>query len=614
MGSDVSRHVGDLTHSDLFKLTNDIRSMVNFLLKFTLKEMTVQEFLLLSNPKECNKYVVFLANEMDRQFYEMGIGPINGPQGKIMFRPIREFTEPSNKKKKSLCLILSYYYTRIFQIYGALALTLIDDINAMSESGVMHDMNDKLYAPGFKKSMHGGDLGYFIFLKEYFSSSSSSHLDFYPISNSGKGHISFTHDNQVSNKQNGEFKLNPSESPEYRLMIISKESDNDNYKYIITVNKLVDDTGHNITIPNDIEKRIEIRYSQTQRRYLVLETTIPDFFNKYFTKLMSFLKKYKKETETTEYKNSTQSQRLVEISKRTAYGKEEGTHKSLKLQAIITNMQRVKPLGHCIARAVQLLKVEPLNGKNGITQICKTSIFSKDDSEDESKERGGLVIRNKSLDTSPGLYSMSLLFYDFINIGTPNITKGKTSIQQYKTFMKNMAILYEGKEKKEYKDDLTSIRNKRDSDICGTLNTEIPLSKDTTNKVYDKVKEMFMIQYKHAKKCGEILNQLFQIKMENGQAQIQLHPKIIKEGFPAITEINRQARELLIKYYTNCEKAYVEGIKIIITDVTQEGRRTTQAQSQVKNTNVTKKTVAQIQPAKPVLAGKKKVTFNKKSK
>jgi hypothetical protein len=150
--------------------------------------------------------------------------------------------------------------------------------------------------------------------------------------------------------------------------------------------------------------------------------------------------------------------------------------------------------------------------------------------------------------------------------------------------------------------------------------------------VYNKVKEMFKIQYEHAEKCGKILNQLFQIKMEDGQAQIQLHPRIIKEGFPAINEINAQARELLIKYYTNCEKAYVQGMEIIITDVTEKGnKRTAQAQAQakaqaqaqakalqVRDADVTKGTVkynpiAPTAPTAPTapIAKKKQVTFKK---
>ena len=150
--------------------------MMNKILEYMLKEVTVKDFLALSNPNECKKYVVFMANTLHKHFYELQIQPIKDRKGVIAFRSVRDLVSPSpelDRERQSLCLVLAYYYTRIFQIYGALALTLIDDISTMRETGIMTNGPRRgLVAPGHRPVIYGGvsmdeDLGRFIFLKPF---------------------------------------------------------------------------------------------------------------------------------------------------------------------------------------------------------------------------------------------------------------------------------------------------------------------------------------------------------------------------------------------------------------------------------------------------------------
>ena len=41
----------DLTHERLFELTKDTRTVMNYILEYMIKEVTVKDFLALSNPK-----------------------------------------------------------------------------------------------------------------------------------------------------------------------------------------------------------------------------------------------------------------------------------------------------------------------------------------------------------------------------------------------------------------------------------------------------------------------------------------------------------------------------------------------------------------------------------
>ena len=129
-----------LTRQKVFELTRDTRGLMSVLLEYMLKEVTVRDFMALSNPTECRKYVIFMANALHKSFYELQIVPTRDKRGVIAFRPIKELIQPageeSDRERQSLCLTLAYFYTRIFQIYGALALTLIDDASVISESGL----------------------------------------------------------------------------------------------------------------------------------------------------------------------------------------------------------------------------------------------------------------------------------------------------------------------------------------------------------------------------------------------------------------------------------------------------------------------------------------------
>jgi hypothetical protein len=170
-----------MTHEKLYELTKDTRNIMNILLDYMLKEITVRDFLALSNPNECKKYVIFMANNLFKYFYELQIFPVKDKKGVIVFRPIKDFTNPSQsleKEQQSLCLVLAYFYVRIFQIYGALALTLIDDVKFSTETGILSTYSDdfkrQLLPPGYRpySTLQGGTisttkLGNFNFLRSF---------------------------------------------------------------------------------------------------------------------------------------------------------------------------------------------------------------------------------------------------------------------------------------------------------------------------------------------------------------------------------------------------------------------------------------------------------------
>jgi len=100
----------------------------------------LKRLLNLHNLNECSKFVFTTAEELQVVFQRLKIQPSLGAKGEIYFTDIYELSpglitdakarnsEVVRKQyeKNELCVDIAYYYVRVFQIYAALALTVID--------------------------------------------------------------------------------------------------------------------------------------------------------------------------------------------------------------------------------------------------------------------------------------------------------------------------------------------------------------------------------------------------------------------------------------------------------------------------------------------------------
>jgi hypothetical protein len=629
-----------LTREKAFELTRDTRGLMNILLEYMLKELTVRDFLALSNPNECKKYVLFLANELHKHFYELQIAPTKDKRGVIAFRPVKEITssdDSSDLSRQSLCLSLAYFYTRIFQIYGALALTLIDDAQYMSQSGLLPkygDITRGLLPPGYKPyatmggtvHMEGGTisasaLGAFNFLRYFLideiDSTKGYRANFEPNDNSKRALIYFkkiqverdvripTTTISESGIQNGKFSIGIIGAKQYvtlecvaaqkgiggdigfsfrKLNYVKKDS-SESKSIEITTDIIPIKTitisqqrpkGKDTTIIYTIKnlKLKDLDYKNNgEEADKELSPTIFQFFNYTFNKLIPFIKNI---AQTEDYVSRTSG----------VVGSETGTSEELRMAKIINNLTKTKPLGHCLARALQLLNNIPMKDEPGISHICKPKFFQQTRTTDsgikESVSRSGIPEPGQPLETSPGMSALAQLFYDTIYIGTPKIFIGQTpgkggqlsSEQQYVQFMKKMAQLFGDTEsqKKSDKDlvqyGLEGIKNRRDKLICDTfkLPENIMVPSSSIKNIYTYINQLYQTQVKHAAECGKIFKMLFNIQRDkaSGRYIISLSENVIKKGFPEIDRINYISRQVLISYYTNCETSYILGMNEVV--------------------------------------------------
>lgn len=641
-----------LTHDKLYELTKDTRGVMNVLLDYMLKEITVRDFLLLSNPQECKKYVMFMANNLYKYFYELKILPTKDKRGVIAFRPVKELTslpEDVDKEKQSLCLVLAYFYTRIFQIYGALALTLIDDASYMSESGLLSlgESGEKgLLPPGYRQyttfggaALSSASLGDFNFIKSYLKDEYDTDRGFltkYIGEGTTQGIVYFQKQTREV-EQTGKVALTSGSDIKVQRGVFSiGYRGAKGYAYLDVYARKEEIGSQNVKFQfgklryypggKDGKQEVELGSDVIPKKTIIIEavmspledalvykirdatesTDINEYFSNIFSKVVPFVKKLYEGKATT----SGISPSAVALS-------EVGTAEELRMARIIQNLTKTKPLGHCIARSIQLLRNLPLKGEPGVSYICKAKFFESSVTSGTGDKttitRSGIPEPGTTLDHSPGMAALSQLFYDTVVIGSPKLVMsskpgpgGKPStLQQYVIFMKNLARLF-GDEKDESgimkSDDtirlagLKGLKNKRDKSLCGILDGDITVPSTVVGSVYSIVNQMFKDQLAHSARCGVIFKELFNLVRDkaSGRFLISLNDSIIKNGLPEIERVNFKARELLVNYYTNCETKYLMGMKLVL-----DAKR----QMDKKSTIIPRPTIASDEPVAAAGAG-----------
>ena len=673
MGSGISSAI--TTHGQLFDKTAGTRRMVDDIFTYMMQHLKVNDFMNLSNPEKCQKYVLFMANNLSMFFSKLSVRPEVGKDGILAFRSAEDLQDPkgpAKQEKESLCLVLAYFYTRIFQIYGAIALTLLDDIKYTVEMSTLmsarsaptDSIGPTIPTPGdpytyveprahkqlrtdpFRGGQIGGwiaKLGYFDFMNRgllvdqpvpqqpYFNPYGYAQAP--PATTAPTNQYGYTvnyvykddkhkymyfnpdpvdvagRDVAATSSQKGTFRWVDSQKKIFEIMVSVRRIDDDNHaqfsvdsirfrkpreptdtvlkkeeiRSVLSNGKSPEEVIHEtITIASS---HAFPSISSTQPSQGSYEAVGYTDINSYFKALFATLIPY-----VTKQYDSGDS-----IAGRSGMD-------AMNIRRFYENFTNVKPLGHCIARALQLLNADPYgrdeNGKQFVSSMCKTSFFVPQGKTES--ERRGVPKPDEPITESPGIMSLALLFYDTVGKATPHIFMSKPAFEQYKTFMKQMAGLFMGKEaavalhidqmdvraiypktaqeeKEKIKltaDGKSEIIDRRTFDqkqsikkgLCAPDQKDkpIPLDPDTKQNVHAIVRQLFQRQLNHAVKCEGILKQMFTMERNDTMpVRIKISDALLKGGLAAVNSLNAQVRQILIQYYSDCESMYLVGVKHI---------------------------------------------------
>jgi hypothetical protein len=240
-----------------------------------------------------------------------------------------------------------------------------------------------------------------------------------------------------------------------------------------------------------------------------------------------------------------------------------GTLAPLRIDRTLQNLQKDKPLAHCIARAIQLLDTRPIEGGKALSYVCKSKFMESRSTGHTGPSRSGIPEIGSSLNTSPGMAALSQLFFDVVRFGMTDIKMSDLSLMQYEAFLKEMSKLVDTTDAHPKK--LEEVKNRKGCDKSGYSEKDIIVPKDAVPSVLKKVSELYTAQLQHNANAMAILNQLFLIERDSPRGiirNIYIHPNIFKRGIAEVERLNIITRNVLIKYYTNCERIYQEGAEI----------------------------------------------------
>lgn len=559
MGAAASGATGQtLTRADVLKATENPRIIVNKLFTSFMEKFVKKDIFGLANPARCSDYVFVMADALDKTFYQLRLEPGQDKKGILFFRKTAEITAKTDvaaasQMRKQMCLSMAYFYIRIFQIYAALALSVQDYAEAgRGQAGFIgQDYGQRLLAPGIEGAIYGGgttggavgptvDLGTFGVLRNYI--------------NRYTGRI-------------GEYYFDNHR----RLSINTRQA-----KKNLTLQREENSEG-----PSLLTATLEIRPSAT------ISTKKVIYMRDYRTgseKTDKFLKKHGPNTftiekvgVTTEWHTSTGEQldnaiyNLMSIARDVAsgiapaaarrvpgalgvpgatgaYAREDvGHYDGLKAQASLAKLKAIpKPLAHCVGRALQLLNFDALATPNIPIEI-KSSIC-------RTKFDAGLPDKDASITTSPGIAALGQLFYDSLATGQPSMSEDAKS--SYQTAIKDLAKQFSGTIGQVKFDGILNKvgecgSSQKDKIITVTNKGAIKLAQQT-------VQTLWQLQIQHDKEVVKILGILIVVGSDN---RLRLNPQILQTGIPGVNIVAKMARELLVKYYSNCEAAFRFGAR-----------------------------------------------------
>ncbi len=558
---------------ELLKKTKGGTDLVNTLFQWMVSQASIRDFYLMANPAQCKKYIMLTANVLNQVFYKIDVIPKEGPQGTIYFRKTnvlspQDKSDPIYKHREINCLRLAFLYVRIFQVFAALSLTILD-VDPQLEMKLLGDivkLKEIESIPLFPQRQRGGALDKrrslpisFEVLRDslneipsnpnyYKFTGTSVYIEY--GSQGPDGSLPVKYD--FTSSRNGRKEHRTIEG---RILVERKGTDS----IAIQLYNLRMYAGSSSI---EIEE-VSVNFSRRSIEDIFRDRkglSIPEGINRVFSKLAIGETSEEKETNTT-YTGYTKGK---EKPGYTQFEKDMGeVAEGLHTRTIVSAFTRATPpKAHCIARALQLVSDTGLQSqfpKEIYSHLCKTKFLVETKSLPPAGER---------VTKEDGIYTLAQLFFDTLKEATPVISE--STQEQYKAFLTKMKFVFEeSKDAKSSsfskKNPLDDIVNKLPSSVCDkqlvdkTLKTS---NRELIRLLRDNVRKMVVYQVNHTANVVKILRKLFLLPIESGKS-LQIHPRVLKYGMDEVNSIAEEARNLLVEYYSQCEILYRSGAEIM---------------------------------------------------
>lgn len=558
--------------AEILAKTKGGTSLVNELFQWMVSQANIRDFYLMANPVHCKKYILLTADVLNKIFYKIDVVPKEGPKGTIYFRKVdvlnpQSKDDPVFKHREINCLKLAFLYVRIFQIFAALSLTILDvepememkllgDITRLREYETIPLFAKRGGALNSKKSLPlsfeplRSSLSEIATNPSYYKFTGTSvYIEFGSVGLDGSLPIVYN----FSAQKNGK-----TETRSITGRINVEKRGTDSVALALTNLKL--------TRPSEVKDLDNVTLTFSRR-------SIEDIYRDRGSRSLAegidhAFKKLAQGESVTKNDETSTTNRSKERPGFPEFEKEMGeVAEGLHTKTILSAFTRATPpKAHCMARALQLVSDKGLESafpKEIYSSICKAKFMSDSHSLPPANER---------ITKEDGMYVLAQLFYDTLKEATPQISQ-KTQ-EQYKAFVTKMKFVFE--ESKDTKsafanskrNPLDTVLNKLPSGSCDTASADKTFkitNRELIRQLRDTVRRMVLYQINHTANATKLLRKLFLLPMESGKS-LQIHPRVLKYGMEEVNAIGEEARNLLIEYYSQCEILYRSGSEILASN------------------------------------------------
>ena len=553
------------------------KDLANELFLWMVKQTSIRDFYLMANPEQCKKYIMLTADVLNKVFYKINVNPESGPGGTIYFRKTNVLSpqskeDPIYKHREVNCLRLAFLYVRIFQVFAALSLTVLD-VDTKMELDMIRDVNRMrelemvpLFGTRQEQKPRGLFLGgaleskrrlpiVFEPLRPYLSEIPTN-PSYYKISGTSIyiEHGSQTADGSLPVKYDMISSTNTKKERrliEGRMLVERRGSEGIQVQLFslkLTVGntrKELDDTNVNFS-----RQSIEGDFRDRGGR------SIPEGLDSVFRKLA-----LGEQVDKDKNKDDATGKGKASISQ---FEKDMGeVSEGLHTKTIIGAFTRTTPpKAHCIARALQLVS------EAGIKSAVPDKIYSYICQTKFMVDTKSLPPAGDRITKEDGIYALAQLFYDTLKVSTPAISQATQ--EQYKAFLEKMKFVFEesktaGSVDNLKKNPLATIVNKVPSAVCGKDSVDrafVITNQNLIKSVRNNVRQMIDYQIAHTANVVKVMKKLFLLPVESGKP-LQIHPRVLKNGMQEVNSIAEEARELLVEYYSRCEILYRSGAEVL---------------------------------------------------
>ena len=582
MGGSVSKPK-QLGRAQLLALTQKPRDFIDRMFQVMLKDITKEDYLALANPRLCGNFVFVMADALQQTFHSLKLTPQKDRRNGLLYFVKRDDLINKNPEEAYYhCISLAYFYIRIFQIFGSLAITVVDhptvgDTIRYFESRPI-PKTGSLGAPGQAPVAFGGAKVQLNidWLRKYVGNAkqSLSRIDYEFNKIRGMSLVRSEGHTYI------QYIYSTNEKP-----LIAKIT-----KSIKLSTKNIGSEAYAVSLLFSFRKALEFNVVKNDSEYVAVSKfgfddvkPIDSWLEELFKRVLDQYKEasiegksiFTKGTQEIPLFNGEKNRRV--ITRKNAFIGTVGAINPLDTSYIRQTLTDSKSIPFCVARALQLINVDVIDSlapPEITSRICQTTF---------SQGRSSIPVSDRSLDTSPGFKSMDQLWYTkaYTTQGTDGKYITKVEVPdgdsiQYKKFLSDLNAIFGDSSKDSSK--LVSLKDVTFAKpACGDkLNKDLKLKQDprkvnpqgVMRHMQQTVQTLFRIQELHTIEVEKFIRTyLFEIKPgAGGTATVRLQPALISGGIPYLNTIAKSARELLMNYYSRCESTYKAELKEVIVE------------------------------------------------